>query len=382
MPLEKVRGRRYEVRGASYLVPFILLAFAATAQQPSTSQSQELEAIRAEIARLQAELQQVRTRRAGLADELTRVELELDLGRQRLAEAAAAQELLAARIDETAARVERLATAERRARERLQSSLAGLYRLGRGGYLRLALSISSGDDVIDGVRVLRYLARRDARAFERYLDTRARLTVERQGLDEQRQRLESWVENERRRRRELEELRARQTRLLAEAEAEQEGLTGRSQSLEERARKLANLLDFLYGGATGSLAGEPIQEFRGVLDWPVAGEVVEGFGPRRDPRYQTLIPHNGVDLASRPGASVSAIYPGEVVFAAPFEGYGPMVVVRHSGRVFSVYAGLDAIAVGEGAMVSLGEPLGEAGERLYFEIRERNRPVDPRDWLR
>lgn len=375
-------GLRHLAPRTSCLVPLILLAFAATAQQPPTSQSEELEAIRAEIARLQARLQEVRTRRAGLADELTRIELELDLGRQRLAEAAAAQELLAARIDETAARVERLAAAERRARERLQSSLTGLYRLGRGGYLRLALSISSGDDLIDGVRVLRYLARRDARAFERYLDTRALLTVERQGLDEQRQRLERWLENERRRRRELEDLRARQTRLLAEAEEEQEGLTGRSQSLEERARKLANLLDFLYGRATGSLAGEPIQEFRGILDWPVAGEVVEGFGPRRDPRYQTLVPHNGVDLASRPGAPVSAIYPGEVVFAAPFEGYGPMVVVRHPGRVFSVYAGLDAIEVGEGAVVTLGQRLGEAGERLYFEIREQNRPVDPRDWLR
>lgn len=324
----------------------------------------------------------MRSRRAGLTDELTRLDLELQLVGQRLAEAATARELLEQRIRTTEASVERLAAAERRAHQRLRRSLVGLYRLGRGGYLRLALSISSGDDLVHGVRVLRYLSRRDARAFERYLDARAALAVEREELGEQRRRLQSWIDGEDRRRRELQDLRARQAVLLARADAEQEGLTGRSRALEEHARKLSNLLDFLYGRTTGSLAGRPIQEFRGVLDWPAAGEVVEGFGPRRDPRYQTLVPHNGVALSTPPGAPVNAIYPGEVVFAALFEGYGPMVVVSHPGRVFSVYAGLDSLEVAQGAVVSFGQRLGRASDRLYFEIREQNRPVDPRTWLR
>ncbi|MGH9379733.1 MAG: murein hydrolase activator EnvC family protein [Thermoanaerobaculia bacterium] len=354
----------------------------ALAQDPLDTRTRELEAIRAEIAGLQARLDEVRNRRAGLTDELTRLDLELQLVAQRLAEATTARQLLEQRIQTTEARVARLAAAERQASERLRRSLIGLYRLGRGGYLRLALSISSGDDLVHGVRVLRYLSRRDARAFERYLDARAALSVEREELGEQRRRLQSWIGGEHRRRRELEDLRARQAVLLARVEAEQEGLAGRSRALEEHERKLSNLLDFLYGRTTGSLAGEPIQEFRGVLDWPAAGNVVEGFGPRRDPRYQTLVPHNGIAVATSQGAPVNAIYPGEVVFAALFEGYGRMVVVSHPGRVFSVYARLESLEVVQGVVVSFGQRLGRASDRLYFEIREQNRPVDPRIWLR
>ncbi|MFQ5350807.1 MAG: murein hydrolase activator EnvC family protein, partial [Thermoanaerobaculia bacterium] len=79
---------------------------------------------------------------------------------------------------------------------------------------------------------------------------------------------------------------------------------------------------------------------------------------------------------------VRAIYPGRVVFAAPFEGYGQTVVVQHPGRVFTLYAGLARLGVRQDDIIKLGQTVGPAAARLYFEIREENRPVDPLDWLR
>jgi septal ring factor EnvC (AmiA/AmiB activator) len=58
------------------------------------------------------------------------------------------------------------------------------------------------------------------------------------------------------------------------------------------------------------------------------------------------------------------------------------VIVHHPGRVFTLYAGLSALRVGAGGMVSLGDPVGLASDRLYFEIRVENRPEDPLHWLR
>ena len=119
------------------------------------------------------------------------------------------------------------------------------------------------------------------------------------------------------------------------------------------------------------------------LDWPTAGRVTQGFGPRLDPRYGTRVPHNGVELAvATPGAAVEAVYPGKVLFAAPFRGYGPTVIVHHPGRVFTLYAGLAELSVGRDAVVALGAVLGTAADTLYFEIRVENRPEDPRAWLR
>ena len=93
------------------------------------------------------------------------------------------------------------------------------------------------------------------------------------------------------------------------------------------------------------------------------------------------MPHNGISLRTVAGLPVRAIYPGKVVFAAPFEGYGPTVVVHHSGRVFTLYAGLARLGVRQNDILQLGQTVGSAAASLYFEIREENRPVDPLDWL-
>jgi len=363
----------------------LLILAAGTAsrgQEPERERLAELESIRAQIARLQARLETVRSKRAGLAGELDQLNIRLQLQQQRISEAVTARQLLQDRWEATQKKVRELAAAEQEAREALRSSLVGLYRLGQGGYLRLGLSISSGTDLLQGIRQLRYFARRDSTAFQRYLDTRARLSVERDELAAQRTRLDDWLSAEKRRRSEMESLRTRQRGLLARTEREQADLVDQTRALREKARKLAELLDALYGRNTTDLGGRPIQDFRGALDWPARGSVAAGFGPQKDPRYNTLIPHNGIDITTSTGEAVRAVYPGKVVFAANFQGYGPTVVIMHADRVFTLYAGLSSLEVRRGAVVSLDQQLGRAGDLLYFEIRVRNHPEDPRRWLR
>jgi septal ring factor EnvC (AmiA/AmiB activator) len=95
------------------------------------------------------------------------------------------------------------------------------------------------------------------------------------------------------------------------------------------------------------------------------------------------VPHNGVDIAvAAAGAPVKAVFPGKVLYAAPFQGYGNTVIVQHPGRVFTLYAGLSSMRVGKEDMLSLGDTVGLASDKLYFEIRVENRPEDPLSWLR
>jgi septal ring factor EnvC (AmiA/AmiB activator) len=260
--------------------------------------------------------------------------------------------------------------------------LQGLYRLGEYGYLRLLLAIEPGADPLSAVRSLRYLARRDAQVIDRFLAAQREVTRERDRLLEEQRQVEEWAAQEDQRRRRLAQIRSRQARLLAQLEEERRQVAERAGALRDKERKLANLLDLLAGDVPEPLEGRPIQVFRGVLDWPVVGRVVEGFGTRRDERYRTEIPHNGIDVETTAGSEVRAVYPGEVLFAAPFEGYGTMVVVHHPGRVFSVYGGLRELKVEKGNVLSLGDVLGFATERIYFEIRADKRPEDPSLWLR
>ena len=224
--------------------------------------------------------------------------------------------------------------------------------------------------------------RRDAQTVERFEDLRARLAVERDELAARREEAAAWLAQQSRRRDELARLERQKLRLLDGARRQGAVLADRALELADHARKLSSFLDFLYGRNVGALAGLPIQDFKGVLDWPVAGRVTVEFGPRLDPRYGTRVPHNGVDLAAAAGSEVRVVYPGRVVYAAPFEGYGPTVVVQHAGRAFTLYAGLAGISVGKDDMLSLRQAIGRSGERLYFEIRVENRPENPRGWMR
>lgn len=342
----------------------------------------ELAEIRHEISRLEERLEDVRHKEEGLSDQLAEVELELELQGRRVAEAEAARDLATEQVDAAETQVASLEEALANTREVLRERLAGLYRLGRQGYLRLLLSIEPGSDLLDAIRVLRFLVLRDAVVVDRYVTTRDRLEEERAALVARREEAESWAAQEAARRNQLVAVRRRHERLLEEVASERHSLASRTRLLEEKEQRLEVLIRSLSEGLSTGLEGRPIQEFKGVLDWPAPGDVAVGFGPRLDPRYGTRVPHNGIEIATRAGAPAKVVYPGKVVFSAPLEGYGPTVVVLHPGRVFTLYAGLESLGVAPEDVLSFGDPVGSVGESLYFEIRVDNRPQDPTQWLR
>jgi septal ring factor EnvC (AmiA/AmiB activator) len=373
------------LRGA--LIPFLGLLLSLTLLSPlpaqKPSRETELAGIRLEIQRLTQKLATAKRAESGLQGEIEAAGLELTLQETRIAEAAAARDLAARRVAEGEREVERLEGELAGARADLQRSLTGLYRLGRQGYLRLFLSLKPDRNLLPSVRLLRYLARRDRAAIDRYQEARVRLARERDQLVARRRETETWIASERLRRQQLVAVRQHKQELVARLQAESRTLVAQTAELADREKKLAAFLDLLYGRTEGSPAGTPMQQFRGVLDWPVEGKVTGGFGSILDPRYHTRVPHNGVDLAvAAPGAPVKVVFPGKVLYAAPFQGYGETVIVQHPGRVFTLYAGLASMRVGKEDMLSLGDAVGLAAERLYFEIRVENRPEDPLSWLR
>ncbi len=352
------------------------------AASQTAARERELERIRGEIARLQAQFEKAKAAESGLTGDLERTSAELALQEQRLAEASAARDVAAAKVAESEQRVADLEARLVRLRDELRGSLVGLYRMGHNGYLRLFMALRPSDSMLPGIRLLRFIARRDANALESFRAAEAELAVERDGLLKERQEVEAWVAREQSRRGALAQLRSRQAEQLAGSRDEQARLSAERGELVDREQKLATFLDLLARDVK-DLGGKPIGDFRGILDWPLRGRVVHPFGPRLDPRYGTKVPHNGVDLAPESAADeVRAVYPGRVLFAAPFEGYGTTVVVHHAGRGLTLYGGLVSTRVAKDDVVALGTALGGAGDVVYFEIRVDNKPEDPLPWLR
>ncbi len=353
---------------------------AASASAQPIPRQEELARVRERIAALQDQLARLERERQGLVGELVEVDLDRRLQEERLAEARLAHEEAQAAV--AALEVDVRASAERVAAQRraLAGRLVHLYRMGRQGGLRLLLAAREERSFLEAFRLLRYLAALDSRRLAEYVAARSALERQAEALAAQRREAALWVERESERLAGLERLRSRQAALVAELERRSSAVREEADRLAARETQLARFLAALAG--TADLAGEPMQGFAGVLERPVLGAVVRPFGPRLDPRYGTRIPHHGVEFATLPAAEVRAVYPGRVLFADRFEGYGLTVIVLHPGRVFSLYAGLRELRVAPEDVLSLNGLLGTSSGHVYFEIRVENKPVDPASWLR
>lgn len=126
---------------------------------------------------------------------------------------------------------------------------------------------------------------------------------------------------------------------------------------------------------------------KGKLRWPVAeGAVVARFGNQTHPTLKTVTQNTGIDIAARPGSSVSAVADGEVATIWWLPSYGNLVILNHYNGYRTVYAHLAEIRVSEGEKVKEGDFIGASGEalegpRLHFEVWKEREKQNPELWL-
>jgi len=161
----------------------------------------------------------------------------------------------------------------------------------------------------------------------------------------------------------------------------------------ELARQEAALRQLLQGIGSTLLSSDtdlkwvPMRKRKGRLPWPVRGRIVAHFHSRPAPGRPRLA---GIQLAPRHGrGQVKAIAAGQVRYADWFGGYGLMLIVDHGDGLITVYAHNDALYKNLGDWIETGDVLADAGNtgwvkdvRLYFEVRDGGRPVNPVRWCR
>jgi murein DD-endopeptidase MepM/ murein hydrolase activator NlpD len=118
---------------------------------------------------------------------------------------------------------------------------------------------------------------------------------------------------------------------------------------------------------------------------PLDGPLQSGFG------YRWGRMHWGVDLDAYSNTVVRTALPGVVTrvgWLRNYSGYGRVVIIRHRGRLKTMYAHLARALVGPGEAVPVGEVIGVAGctgsctgTHLHFEVHLRGRAVDPLRYL-
>lgn len=295
---------------------------------------------------------------------------------------------------EAQATLERARVAEATAQARLDARLAELRprlmareRLGRTGALQILLASPSLQDLVKRRYLMDRILSRDLAMLTEARAARAEREKARAARAVEAIRLEALAAEAADRRDQARARREERETLLAALRSARGFHERAAAEAGTQATKLAAFVSTLPPpAAAGRHAGFAAR--RGKLPSPAPGPVSVGFGRVVNPKFNTVTVQNGVDIAAPAGAPVRAVAPGRVVHAGWFKGYGNIVILDHGEGWHSLVAHLGAMQTAIGEEVDAGAQLGTVGDTgslkgpyLYFEIREKGRPVDPVPWL-
>ena len=128
-----------------------------------------------------------------------------------------------------------------------------------------------------------------------------------------------------------------------------------------------------------------IDEKKNIFSWPVRGNIVSKFGPKKGGLY-----NDGINIKAKEGASVGSAEDGIVAYAGnELKGYGNLVIIKHSQGWITAYAHLKEINVSKGQKILKAQKIGSVGNsgsvnfpQLYFGLRKGREAVNPQSYLK
>ena len=340
-----------------------------------------------DISAASEQIDAVQSRVDDLAAEVAELEAELARHRARLAEL---RELLAQQTRVLAI----VAANEHTANERLEDRVVAIYTSRRPDTIEVLLSVSSLDELIDGIEYLDEIAERDREIAAEVARARVELAAERRHTealrDEQARTTAVLAARTAERQAALAEIVARRDELVG-AQADRQALLDKLRGerheaeedvdeLEEASAELSARIRSAQGTGSAS-SGSGAAPASGFV-WPVDGPITSSFGLR----WGRM--HEGIDIGVGFGTPIRAAAAGTVIHAGWLGGYGNLVVVDHGGGLSTAYGHQQEIYVSSGQQVDQGTVLGEVGStgnstgpHLHFEVRVNGSAVDPLGYL-
>lgn len=118
------------------------------------------------------------------------------------------------------------------------------------------------------------------------------------------------------------------------------------------------------------------------LSYPCRCTITSGFGFRKLRGRGRM--HYGIDLKAAYGSSVYSADTGTVIFSGKKSGYGNTIIIDHGNEIYTLYAHNSALLATIGQNVNQGEAIAKIGNtgystgpHLHYEIRWRNKAVNP-----
>lgn len=359
----------------------------ASEEAQISSREGELKRLQQEISTLQSELSGRERERQALQEALRQAETAIGKTARHLRVLATSLERQQRLLDQLQAQRDDELKALEAHRQALKKQMRSAYAMGRQERLKILLNQQDPAVVSRLLVYYDYLNRSRAKqireldqALKALQETEANLRLEQERMRETRAReLEeqrSLAQEQRKRQQVL-------AKLNQDIESKGQVLKGYKRD-EQQLRNLVDKLQFeLANLPVETEKHKPFKQLKGRLKWPAKGRLATRFGTTRVGGLKW----DGVVIAAREGVEVHAVHHGRVAFADWLRGFGLLMIIDHGDGYMSLYGNNQSLFKEAGDWVEPGEPValvgnsgGQTNPGVYFGIRYKGRPVNPKRW--
>jgi septal ring factor EnvC (AmiA/AmiB activator) len=347
-----------------------------------------LQELRATIEQLQQELNTVKSNRDQLLNNLQDSETKIGELNKKVQELRQQLEAKQSQLRQLHSEQEALVSAKKQQQGSVGRQLDAAYRLGQQSGLKLLLNQQDPARLERNLRYYRYVASAQTEQLQAYSATLARLNALEPAIAAEAAAIAEDHRNLREKRDQLVKQQAERKHTLEKLESTISSTDARLKASEEDRRNLEAVLARVAKARSLQLSvpDGAFADLKGRLPWPTRGRVLHNFGSSRvagKMRWQGML------IEAPEGHPVHAVYQGRVVFADYLRGQGLLLILDHGSGFMSLYAHNQALFKKLGDWVDAGEQVatvgasgGQNSASLYFELRYKGEPTDPRPWLK
>lgn len=366
--------------------------FLVSASDVHAQGRKNLQKVRGEIQRLEADLRAKEDREQTLLEQVEDIDREVGLRKRLLQELEVQKQGKERKVEETESSLRRTTESYEKLKELVARRMVSMYKRGRIADWEALFSVSSLSQAAVWLKYQKRIAENDRRNLRLLQEKEAATQAQKQDLERALREKERLIQERRTETGKLEEKKTSRKKLLGLVQRDRQlileklqrtrlayGEIRRRISREEEKRRAS--LEKVGGGRFVALKGR--------MDWPVKGRVVSKYGRHRHPILKTWTENLGIDIRAAEGDAVRAVSQGTVKWVTWQRGMGNLALLDHGGGYYTVYGHLEVVFVDSGEAVEGGGVIGRVGDRqslngpiLHFQVWNGTTHYNPETWLR
>lgn len=370
---------------ATLLLSTLLLTGTAVADGEATKQ--QLRELNQKIGSLKKAITSQQGERSSAAKALQSIEKDIGRTAAKLHRITQKSEQQQRKLTELEVRQRQLREQQQNQKALIAEHVRSAYALGKESQIKMLLNQENPERLSRTLTYFDYFNRARSDELNKYRDTlndlekiKPAISAEADALAISRRELEQQQQT-------LLAQKQQRAKVLANIDGEISNKTISLSSLDKQRKDLESILQAVEREVTNIAMPanyKPFKDLRGKMPWPINGKQMNRYGASRQ---GSAVTWQGIQLSGNEGDAVKAIHNGRVVFADWLRGAGLLIIVDHGGDYLSLYAHNQSLLRSEGDWVRGGEGIATVGNSggqrqagLYFEIRYKGRPTDPRSW--